>query len=170
MGQRPTGAGAPARSIRQIGQRPAGATPRVAQTAAGIRQVTPGAPALQGQPPSQAQVAQTQAQVQATQAQTQVQTAQNQMQAAQGQVQAGAVTTAMAGPIGSPTPIAATGPTVASNAMDIQPGCAAPISYFYTTNNYIMDEKSDLSIFNPSKGTLGTTSTPVVPYESKINI
>jgi hypothetical protein len=152
-----------------MGQRPAGATPRVAQTAAGIRQITPGAPALQGQPASQAQVAQTQSQVQATQAQTQVQTAQNQMQAAQGQVQAGAVTTAMAGPIGSPTPIAAAGPTVASNAMDIQPA-AAPISYFYTTNNYIMDEKSDLSILNPSKGTLGTTSTPVVPYESKINI
>jgi hypothetical protein len=159
-----------------MGQRPAGATPRVAQTAAGIRQITPGAPALQGQPASQAQVAQTQSQVQATQAQNQmqaaqgqVQAAQGQVQAAQGQVQAGAVTTAIAGPIGSPTPIAAAGPTVASNAMDIQPA-AAPISYFYTTNNYIMDEKSDLSILNPSKGTLGTTSTPVVPYESKINI
>jgi hypothetical protein len=112
--------------------------------------------------------AQVQAQNQAAQAQTQTQTAQAQMQAAQGQVQSGGAVTASAAPIGAPAPTAATTPTMASNAMDVQPA-AAPISYFYTTNNYIMDEKSDLSILNPTKGTIGAATT-VAPFEPKINI
>ena len=80
----------------------------------------------------------------------------------------GAATVGMAAPIGAPAPTPATTPTVASNAMDVQPS-VAPVSYYYTTNNYIMDEKSDLSVLNPSKGTIGAT-TPIAPYEPKISV
>jgi hypothetical protein len=52
--------------------------------------------------------------------------------------------------------------------MDVQPS-QVPVSYYYTTNNYIMDEKSDLSILNPSKGTIGSTNS-VAPYEPKISV
>jgi hypothetical protein len=59
---------------------------------------------------------------------------------------------------------------MASNAMEVKPA-AAPISYFYTTNNYIMDDKADLSMLGPGiGGSKPTSSTPIAPYEPKINM
>jgi hypothetical protein len=121
-------------------------------------------PMLQGQ----GQSPQNQYQLQNTQSHGQLQSAQMQESQAQSQLQAGTASTAMVAPIGTPPPTAAGSQTVASNAMDVQPS-QVPVSYYYTTNNYIMDEKSDLSILNPSKGTIGSTNS-VAPYEPKISV